>query len=139
MLKDLGVNVTMCYMDFRVPQHSKHYLTLAREIGVSFIRGKPDHITIKDDSLLTIVEDTESKKRLELESDLVVLASPLVPLASEEEQFTSMLDRYGFVSQGSKKGVYACGTATGPTDIPTSVTEANSVALQVYMDLEGGA
>ncbi|MGY5863683.1 MAG: FAD-dependent oxidoreductase [Candidatus Thorarchaeota archaeon] len=138
MLKDLGVNVTICYMDLRVPQHSEHYLTLARELGVTFIRGKPDHIAIKDGAPVTIVEDTESKKRLELESDLVVLASPLVPLASEEEQFTTMLDRYGFVSQDSKKGIYACGTATGPTDIPTSVTEANSVALQVYMDLEGG-
>ncbi|MFX1331244.1 MAG: FAD-dependent oxidoreductase [Promethearchaeota archaeon] len=138
MLRGLGVNVTICYMDLRIPPHSQHYLDLARELGVSFVRGKPDHVIIRNEAPVTVVEDTESKKRLELESDLVVLASPLIPLASENEEFMAMLDQYGFVSrQASKKGIYACGTSTGPTDIPTSVTEANSVALQVYMDLGG--
>ncbi|MFX1606775.1 MAG: FAD-dependent oxidoreductase [Promethearchaeota archaeon] len=139
MLRNLGVDVTICYMDLRVPPHSQHYLDLARDLGVKFVRGKPDHVKIREGSPVTIVEDTESTKRHEIESDLVVLASPLEPLASREEQFASMLDQYGFISQlGSKKGIYACGTSTGPADIPTSVTEANSVALQVYMDLEGG-
>jgi heterodisulfide reductase subunit A-like polyferredoxin len=88
---------------------------------------------------MTIVEDTESKKRLEIDSDLIVLSSPLVSLASKKEQFTSMLDKYGFIShQDSRERIYACGTCTGPTDIPTSIAEANSVALQVYLDLEGG-
>jgi heterodisulfide reductase subunit A len=140
MLRGLGINVTICYMDLRIPLHSRQYLDLARELGVNFVRGKPDHIIVRDESPVTIVEDTESKKRLEIESDLVVLASSLVPLASEKEEFTAMLDQNGFISrQGSKKGIYACGTSTGPADIPTSVTEANSVALQIYMDLEGGA
>jgi heterodisulfide reductase subunit A-like polyferredoxin len=140
MLRNLGINVTLCYMDLRVPLHSQHYLTLSRELGVRFVRGKPDQVTIKGDSPVTVVEDTESKKRLELESDLVVLASPLVSHALEKEQFASMLDNYGFFShQDSRERIYACGTSTGPTDIPTSMAEANSVALQVYLDLKGGA
>jgi heterodisulfide reductase subunit A len=140
MLRGLGINVTICYMDLRIPPHSQHYLGLSKELGVNFVRGKPDHVVIREESPVTIVEDTASKKRLELESDLVVLASSLVSLASEKEDFRAMLDKHGFIShQGSKKGIYACGTSTGPTDIPTSVTEANSVALQIYMDLEGGA
>ena len=140
MLRGLGINVTICYMDIRIPPHSQHYLDSAIELGVSFVRGKPDHIIVRNETPVTIVEDTESMKRVELESDLVVLASPLVPLASEKEEFTAFLDEYGFIThQGPKKGIYACGTSTGPTDIPASVTEANSVALQVYMDLEGGA
>ncbi|MGY5874158.1 MAG: FAD-dependent oxidoreductase [Candidatus Thorarchaeota archaeon] len=139
MLRELGINVTVCYMDLRVPLHSQHYLDLAKESGVMFVRGKPDQIVARDGSPVTIVEDTESQKRLELESDIVVLASPLVPLAPNNESFKDYLDQYGFVhAQISKKGIYACGTSTGPTDIPTSVAEANSVALQVYMDLEGG-
>lgn len=140
MLRSLGVAVTLCYMDLRVPLHSQRYLTLARESGAKFVRGKPDQVVVRDGSPVTIVEDTESQKRLEIESDLVVLASPLVPLASMQEPFTTLLDQYGFfLRQSIKKGIYACGTATGPADIPTSVTEANSVALQVYMDLKGGA
>ncbi|MFW9835608.1 MAG: CoB--CoM heterodisulfide reductase iron-sulfur subunit A family protein, partial [Candidatus Thorarchaeota archaeon] len=140
MLRNLGIEVTICYMDLRVPLHSKHYLDLARKLGVRFVRGKPDQVRILAGRPVTIVENTESTRRLEVESDLVVLASPLEPLASETDHFAKMLDKYGFISQqDSKKGFYACGTSTGPTDIPASVTEANSVALQVYMDLEGGA
>ncbi len=140
MLRNSGVDVTICYMDLRVPLHSQHYLTLARELGVRFVRGKPDQVKVQGVSPVTIVEDTEANKRLEIQSDLVVLASPLVPLASEEEQLAHMLDRYGFFSHlDPSERVYACGTSTGPTDIPTSVTEANSVALRVYLDLEGGA
>jgi heterodisulfide reductase subunit A-like polyferredoxin len=140
LLSNSGINVTLCYMDLRVPLHSQHYLTLAREIGVKFVRGKPDQVAVRDGSLVTIVEDTESKKRLEIESDLVVLSSPLLSLASKKEQFAVMLNKYGFIShQDSREKIYACGTSTGPTDIPTSVAEANSVALQVYLDLEGGA
>ncbi|MGD9396103.1 MAG: FAD-dependent oxidoreductase [Candidatus Thorarchaeota archaeon] len=140
MLRDLGIEVTICYMDLRVPPHSQHYLDLARELGVNFVRGKPDQVKVREGTPVTIVEDTSLIKRLEIESNLVVLASPLESLASHEEQFTSMLDHYGFITQVEPvKGIYACGTSTGPTDIPASVTEANSVALQVYMDLEGGA
>ncbi|MFX1580240.1 MAG: hypothetical protein ACFFBJ_11370, partial [Promethearchaeota archaeon] len=140
MLRNLGIEVTICYMDLRVPLHSKHYLDLARKLGIRFIRGKPDQVRVLAGRPVTIVEDTESTRRLEVESDLVVLASPLEPLASGPDHFAKMLDKYGFISQqDSKKRFYACGTSTGPTDIPASVTEANSVALQVYMDLEGGA
>lgn len=140
MLRNSGIDVTICYMDLRVPPHSQHYLARAREIGVRFVRGKPDQVRVRGASPVTIVEDTESNRRLEIQSDLVVLASPLVPLASEKEQFTYMLDRYGFIPhQDYSERIYACGTSTGPTDIPTSVAEANSVALQVYLDLEGGA
>jgi heterodisulfide reductase subunit A-like polyferredoxin len=140
MLRNFGIKVTICYMDLRVPLHSQHYLALARELGVRFVRGKPDQVTARGDSPVTIVEDTESGKRIEIESDLVVLASPLVSLSSEKKEFTVTLDEYGFFSrQGSRERIYACGTSTGPTDIPNSVAEANSVALQVYLDLQGGA
>jgi heterodisulfide reductase subunit A-like polyferredoxin len=140
MLRNLGIRVTLCYMDLRVSPHSQHYLLHARELGVGFVRGKPDRITLRNGSPVTVVEDTESKKRLEIGSDLVVLSSPLVSLAAKEEQFASLLDKHGFVScPDSGERIYACGTSLGPTDIPTSVAEANSVALQVYLDLEGGA
>jgi len=138
MLRELGIDVHLCYMDLRVPTHSQHYLERAMELGVKFVRGKPDHVVVRDGRPVTVVEDTESLKRLEVKSDIVVLASPLVPLASQQEAFTNFLDVHGFsLRQNEESGVYACGTSTGPTDIPTSVAEANSVALEVYTDLMG--
>ncbi len=138
MLREQGIDVSLCYMDLRVPSHSRHYLELARESGVKFVRGKPDHVVVRDGRPVTVVENTESLERLEMGSDIVVLASPLIPLASQDGSFTDLLDADGFCHRRSKKsGVYACGTSTGPTDIPTSVAEANSVALEIYTDLMG--
>ncbi|MHA1613494.1 MAG: FAD-dependent oxidoreductase [Candidatus Thorarchaeota archaeon] len=139
MLRDRGIDVTICYMDLRVQKSSEHYLTHAREKGVKFLRGKPDSVVIRNGKPMTIVEDTQSQKRMEIESDLVVLASPLAPLAEQSDALSEFLGEYGFVSRIAKEGrIYACGTATGPTDIPTSIAEANAVALEVYSDLEGG-
>ncbi|MFX1416619.1 MAG: hypothetical protein ACFFC0_07385, partial [Promethearchaeota archaeon] len=98
--------------------------------------GKPDHVVVRDGRPVTVVEDTESLKRQEIKSDIVVLASPLVPHASQQEAFTVFLDAYGFSQRRNEEPrVYACGTSTGPTDIPTSIAEANGVALEVYTDL----
>ncbi len=137
MLRELGIDVTVCYMDLRVPLSSTHYLERAREVGVRFLRGKPDHVNLNDDLLVTHVEDTQTQKNEAIKSQLVVLASPLVPLASQEEYLTPLVDGQGFATR-NVEGFYACGTATGPKDIPTSIAEANSIALQVYIDLEVG-
>lgn len=139
MLCDKGVEVTACYMDLRVPYSSGHYLEEARNLGVEFVRGKPDRIALHNGQLVTIVEDTQSQSRQEIESDLVVLAAPLVPLGPQNEALTAYLDEQGFAAQShSSPKIYSCGTAIGPTDIPTSIAQANSVALQVYADLTGG-
>ncbi len=137
LLRESGIAVTICYMDLRVPLSSTHYLERAREVGVRFLRGKPDHVNLNHDLLVTYVEDTQTQKTEAIKSQLVVLASPLVPLASEEEYLTLLVDRQGFATRNAD-GFYACGTATGPKDIPTSIAEANSIALQVYIDLEVG-
>ena len=139
MLRDKGIDVTICYMDLRVQKASYHYLDLARKKGVKLLRGKPDRVVLRDGKPTTIVEDTQTQQRMELESDLVVLASPLSPLASQSDLLTDFLGVYGFAPRVVKEGrVYACGTATGPEDIPTSIAEANAIALRVYADLEGG-
>lgn len=139
MLRDLGIDVTICYMDLRVPKSSEHYLTEAREKGVKFLRGKPDKVVTRNGKPVTIVEDTQSQKIMHIESDLVVLASPLASRGIEDESLVDFYGENGYAPRMVKKGmVYACGTATGPADIPTSMAEANAVALRVYSDLTGG-
>jgi len=139
MLRDLGIEVTICYMDIRVPKSSEHYLTQARKKGVKFLRGKPDKVVTREGRPITVVEDTQSQEVLQIESDLVVLASPLASLGVHDESIVDFLGVNGFAPRVVKQGrVYACGTATGPTDIPTSIAEANAIALRVYSDLTGG-
>jgi heterodisulfide reductase subunit A-like polyferredoxin len=123
----------------RVPKESEHYLRQSREKGVKFLRGKPDKVITREGKPVTIVEDTQSQQVLEIESDLVVLASPLASLGDHDDSIAGFLVENGFAPRVVKKGsIYACGTATGPTDIPTSIAEANAVALRVYSDLAGG-
>jgi len=139
MLRDLGIDVTICYMDIRVPNASLHYLTNSLQKGVKFIRGKPDKVKVRNGKPITIVEDTQSQKLMKIESDLVVLASPLAPLGTGNGPVSEFLGNYGFTERVVKEGkIYSCGTATGPTDIPTSIAEANAIALRVYSDLTGG-
>ncbi|MBE0526544.1 MAG: hypothetical protein IH631_06345, partial [Candidatus Thorarchaeota archaeon] len=65
--------------------------------------------------------------------------SPLASLGIEDESITGFFAENAFAHRIVREGkVYACGTATGPTDIPTSIAEANAVALRVYSDLTGG-
>lgn len=139
MLRMKGIDVTACYMDLRIPYSSTHVLEYARELGVEFVRGKPDRIVNRDGKLVTILEDTQSQSKREIESDLVVMAAPLVPLSTQNEVFTEFVDQYGFVKESKKTPkVYACGTSTEPTDIPTSIAQANEIAVRVYADLLGG-
>jgi len=139
MLRDMGIDVTVCFMDIRVPNHSFHYLESSIEKGVKFIRGKPDKVVVRNGKPVTVVEDTQSQKLMQIESDLVVLASPLAPWGTSNDPVSEFLGEYGFAQRIAKEGkVYACGTATGPTDIPTSIAEANAIALRVYSDLNGG-
>jgi heterodisulfide reductase subunit A len=139
MLRMKGIHVTACYMDLRIPFSSKHVLMHARENGVEFVRGKPDRVAIHEGKLVTILEDTQSQSKREIESDLVILAAPLVPLSTQSDVFTEYIDQFGFVKESKKTPkVYACGTSTEPTDIPTSIAQANEIAVRVYADLLGG-
>ena len=140
MLREKNIDVTICYMDIRVPFSSKHYFEEAKAAGVNFLRGKPDHIKTRNGKPFVTLEDTIKRKRKEFSTDLVVLAAALTPHATMHEQLKEYTQGYGFSERmtGTER-VYACGTSTGPADIPTSVAEANAVAMQVYLELEGGA
>ncbi len=139
LLRQKGIEVTACFMDLRVPHSSRQYLHRAQEMGVKFVRGKPDRIRIQNDHPVVVVEDTQSQSLIEIESDIVALASALESLGPQNDALKRYYGQNGFSNQTSERGkIYACGTATGPMDIPTSIAEANSIALQVYTDLEGG-
>jgi len=83
---------------------------------------------------------------LYLKNDLVVLSTALVP----NEKNNSLLDflklestEYGFVKElydklrkleVNRKGIYVCGTITGPKTILNSLSESHAVALKVFQD-----
>lgn len=138
-LKD--VEITLLYMDIRsFGKGFEEYYNRAKEMGIKFVRGKASDITKKDDHLVVRVENTEEGRIEDMETDMVVLAPPLLPaehIGDLAKVLDIKLDDDGFFKmeqvnvlplRGTKEGIFLCGVATGPKDIADSVAEASGAA-----------
>jgi heterodisulfide reductase subunit A len=144
-------DVTICYIDIRTTgREHEDYYKRAREMGVKFVKGRPTEISHDPETgrLIVDVEDALLKRFLELDADLVVLASAMVPsegtkelakIASVRSRFEDFLDEDGFFKEYNAKlrptetklrGIYVCGGATFPKDAPMSSLHAHSAALK---------
>lgn len=145
-----NIEIYVCYMDIRtLGKNYEDYFSKARELGIKFIRGKPAEIThdSKSGQLIVEVEDTFLNRLLEIEADMVVLSTGMVPsdgCSTLAETLAIEVDDNGFVKEiypklkpieTSTKGVYVCGGAQGPKDIPESITQAEATAFKVIHDL----
>jgi heterodisulfide reductase subunit A len=144
------VDLHFCYMDIRtLGKGYEEYFSKARKLGVNFIRGKPSEIT-KDPtsgSLLVEVEDTLLNRPLEIEADMVILSVALRPTAGSGDLAKLLkieVGNYGFIKEiypklknieTSTKGIYVCGGAQGPKDIPESINQAEAVAFRAVLNL----
>ncbi|MHA2121625.1 MAG: FAD-dependent oxidoreductase [Promethearchaeota archaeon] len=114
------------------------------EYGVKYFQTKIS--TIKEDpetnDLLIYYEDLKTGEFKEFRANLVVLATPLVPANGTRELASKLdveLDQYDFYKEksyfnkasSSKEGIFLCGFAQGPMDIPETVADASGVASQV--------
>lgn len=135
--------VYVCYIDMRTPKKGfEEMYRRVREEGVVFVRGKPGEVRREGDKLVVEVYDELLGEKLRLDVDMVVLAAGLSP--SEGTLSASKLlniprDLYGFLQelhpklkpiQTSRPGIFICGTAQGPKDIPDSVTQAKAAASE---------
>ena len=135
--------IYICFIDMRtVGKDFEKYYRSTRELGVHFIRGRPNEIIEDPDTknLLIKVEDPDIGQFLEIEADLVVLSCATIP-SSGTEQLSKVLgiaqDENGFFKEVHPKlrpvetnvrGIYICGAAQGPKDIPDSIIQANAAA-----------
>ncbi len=146
-------DVTLCYIDIRTTgREHEYYYERAREIGVKFVKGRPTEITLdpEDKRLIVDVEDALLKRFLELDADLVVLASAMVPAEGTKELAEMLgleLDNDGFFKEYNAKlrptetklrGIYLSGGATFPKDAPTTSLHAHSAALKAAKFLATG-
>jgi len=140
---DHGIReVSVLYMDLRAfGKGFDGFLSRTREAGVRFVRGRPARLESNGDgSIRACYEDTARAARVEEDFDMVVLANAITPpdgLSALAECLGIELDEDGFIrasaTDGSlvvttRPGVYAAGCATGPKDIPDSVSEGSGAA-----------
>lgn len=144
--------VTVGYTDLRAPGKAhEEYYRLVQERGVRYVRSRVGEILEEQDGSLTVrFEDTMTGRKQQERFDMVVLSAGL-----EASQGTRDIARVaglqtaaaGFIREFHPKlhpvdtqrtGMFLCGTAQGPKNIPESIAQAKAAAARAISMLSAG-
>jgi heterodisulfide reductase subunit A len=148
------IDVTIYYADIRSfgKGFEEFYEMAKTRFGVKFVRGRVADIEEIEETqnLLVNVENVEETKYLKVEHDLVVLAPGMRPpeeLSDIAKQLEIELDDDGYVQVDHHffspvdtriPGIFTCGCADGPKDIPDSVSAGSAAAMRATIILSKG-
>ncbi|MBS7616045.1 hydrogenase iron-sulfur subunit [Candidatus Bathyarchaeota archaeon] len=137
------VEVYVFYMDMRTNfKGFEEFYQRARELGVNFIRGRVSRIfeVPETKNLLIHAEDANLGMPVEIEADMVVLATAAIPKKGTEDiarilNLTRGADGFFMESHPKLKpldaptdGIFLAGACQGPKDIPYSVSQGCGAA-----------
>ena len=136
------MDITIFYIDIRTwDKNNEEYYRNIRTQNVNFIKGKPGDIKLNQDGTMRLFFDMTLEDNVSyMDFDLVVLSTGIVPSKGTQEIIEIMgLSKgpNGFLSEvhGCLKpvetkdtGIYICGCAAGPKNIPYSVSSALGAA-----------
>jgi heterodisulfide reductase subunit A len=139
-----GSQAYVFYMDVRTPgkAYEEFYQRAVME-GAQYIRGRVSKIYPSGNKLVVMGADTLVGRPVEIEADLVVLATAMVPSAGSEKLAQVVgfpTDKDGFYQEAHPKlrpvetntaGVFLAGACQGPKDIPDTVAQASGAAAKV--------
>ena len=143
--------LTVFYIDVRAfGKGFEEFYDRVREEGVRYIRGNVSEIRKKGDRLVVMAEDTLLGEPVDIEADLVVLATGIIPRRDVKEvanllKISQSPD--GFFLEGHPKlrpvdtasdGIYLAGCAQGPKDIPDTVAQAKAAAASALTKMVQG-
>ena len=140
--------ITVFYMDVRAfGKGYEEFYDRVRHEKVLYRRGEPAEVYRRGDKLVVLAEDTLLGKPIEVEADLVVLATAIVPRTDTAETAALLgLERSpdGFFQEAHLKfrpvdtqidGVFLAGCCQGPKDIPDTVAQAKAAASSAMVRL----
>jgi heterodisulfide reductase subunit A-like polyferredoxin len=135
-----GAHITVLYMDVRAfGKGFEEFYERVQKEEIIYRRANPSEVYKRNGKLVVRAEDTLLGEPIELEADLVVLASGLIP-RKEDEIMKKMLgmesspDRFYAEAPGldpiltGVEGIFLAGCAQGPKDIPDTVAQASGAA-----------
>jgi heterodisulfide reductase subunit A len=147
-------NVIILFRDLQTYGENEHFYAEARRNYVTFIRycqNRPPKVTTNPDgTLLVTVYDLYLGAEIELESDLVVLSTPLVQHEAGKRLSSILkvpLGADGFFFEAHPKlkpvefaseGIYICGTAHSPKTVAESVSQAYAAASKASIPMAAG-
>jgi len=143
-----GSHITVFYMDVRAfGKGFEEFYDRVRAEGITYRRGNPSEVYRRGEKLVVRAEDTLLGHTVEVEADLVVLATGVMP-RTDAEQVAAMLGlergEDGFFQElhpelrpvdTKRKGVFLAGTVQGPKDIPDTVAQAKAAASGAIVEL----
>ncbi|MEM3586114.1 MAG: 4Fe-4S binding protein, partial [Candidatus Jordarchaeaceae archaeon] len=139
--------VYIIYRDLQTyGKENEEYHAKARELGIRFIeytpKNRPEITPSGNNKLIVKVFHALLGEELKIDSDLVVLSTPLVQ-HKDGERISKILGvplgpdgffREAYMEMQSVapgiNGIYICGTAQGPKSIDESITQAYAAASQ---------
>ncbi|MFH2126873.1 MAG: FAD-dependent oxidoreductase, partial [Pseudomonadota bacterium] len=145
---EADLKATVFFMDMRPmgKDYELYYQRAKNELGVNFVRCRPHTVDYKEetgDLRMSYVDDHGSMGEVDL--DLVVLGVGFCAASDAQEQAAALgieLGSHRFVKADelapvstTRPGVYACGMALGPQDIPGSLTQASAAGCMASADL----
>jgi len=133
------------YMDVRTPgkNYEEFYQRAVDEYGVQYIRGRVSKVYEQNGKLIVKGEDTLLGRQVEVEADLVVLATAMLARSDAGDLARKVgfsYDQYNFFTEAHPKlrpvethtaGIYLAGSCQGPKDIPDAVSQASAAAVKV--------
>lgn len=133
-------NIYILYRDIRTYGEREYLYKKARQLGVIFIRFSIDNkpkVQTGNGRLSVTVTDHVLQRPIELEADLVTLATAIVPNTDEKlaNFFKVAVNQDGFFiekhaklgpSEFATDGVYLCGMAHYPKPIDESIAQAKA-------------
>ena len=143
-------DVTIYYLHIRAfGKGFEEFYQQSKKMGVEFIKGKIAKITeIENGDLKLRYEDIAKGVVKEAEHDMVVLSvgilADVIPdnlFAGEKpeldpQNFVKQVDELTNPAKTSIQGVFVAGAASGPMDIPDSISSAGAAASQTASYLE---
>ncbi len=135
------IEPTIFVMDVRAygKDFDKYIERAKNEHGVRFVRCRVSSVEeVPETRNLRIRYESEDGKLIQEEFNLVVLTVGIKPAESNKELAEKLgveLDKYGFFKTQiftpivtSKPGIFVCGAASSPKDIPETVTQASAAS-----------
>ncbi|MBA7499148.1 Ferredoxin-type protein NapF [subsurface metagenome] len=133
------------YIDVRAGGKGyEEFVTRAQtDDDVVYIRGKVSKIYRDNGKLVVLGVDTLACKQIEVECDMVVLSTAMIPSSGNNDLLSKLkiaADEHGFLSEAHPKlrpvesisaGFFVAGAVQAPKDIPETVAQASGAASKV--------
>ncbi len=133
------------FMDARTPgkSYDEFWRRSIEEEEAVYIRGMVSRLYQKGDKIVVMGSDIAVGVQVEIEADMVVLATAVQPRSGADilaQKLGISYDKYHFYSEAHAKlrpvecataGIYLAGACQGPKDIPDTVSQASAAAAKV--------